>query len=117
MGIGLGVGLPMDGIPRGTMNFAPATTRSIAAHATANSTDQSIEPSLTVTEMKKFMAQNLQKTHGLIHSQQVLLALINAGITIVIYGEGYADDLAREMMGETGIMVKHFTPDVQEQTV
>ena len=26
------------------------------------------------------MAQNLQKTHGLIHSQQVLLALIKAGI-------------------------------------
>ena len=35
--------------------------------------------------------------------------LINAGITTVIYGEGYADELAREMIAETGISVIHFT--------
>jgi len=37
--------------------------------------------------------------------------LINAGITTVIYAEGYADELAREMIGETGIEVIHFTFD------
>lgn len=41
--------------------------------------------------------------------------LINAGITTVVYAEGYADELAREMMGETGITVRHFTPDTAEQ--
>jgi len=35
--------------------------------------------------------------------------LINAGITTVIYAEGYADELAREMISETGIKVIHFT--------
>ena len=34
--------------------------------------------------------------------------LINAGITTVIYAEGYADELAREMIGETGIKLIHF---------
>jgi dCMP deaminase len=42
--------------------------------------------------------------------------LINAGITTVVYAEGYADDLAREMMGETGIIVHHFIPDTVGQT-
>lgn len=42
--------------------------------------------------------------------------LINAGITKVVYGEGYADDLAREMISETGIIVIHFSPDQQEQS-
>ena len=42
--------------------------------------------------------------------------LINAGITRVVYGEGYADDLAREMISETGIKVVHFTADLPEQT-
>ena len=42
--------------------------------------------------------------------------LINAGITTVVYGEGYADELAREMIGESGIMVKQFAPDGCEQT-
>jgi dCMP deaminase len=42
--------------------------------------------------------------------------IINAGITTVIYGEGYADDLAREMIGETGIKIRHFVPDDAEQT-
>lgn len=41
--------------------------------------------------------------------------LINAGITKVVYGEGYADELAREMISETGIAVVHFSPDTQEQ--
>lgn len=37
--------------------------------------------------------------------------IINAGITRVIYGEGYADELAREMVAEAGIEVHHFFPD------
>ena len=39
--------------------------------------------------------------------------LINAGIRTVVYGEGYADDLAREMIGESGITVIHFSADLQ----
>ena len=35
--------------------------------------------------------------------------IINAGITTVVYGEGYADELAREMIGEASIEVVHFT--------
>jgi dCMP deaminase len=35
--------------------------------------------------------------------------LINAGIKKVIYGEGYADDLAREMIAEAAIEVVHFS--------
>ncbi|HXE98471.1 MAG TPA: cytidine/deoxycytidylate deaminase family protein [Dongiaceae bacterium] len=42
--------------------------------------------------------------------------LINAGITTVIYGEGYADDLAREMIGESGILVRHFLPESADPT-
>lgn len=42
--------------------------------------------------------------------------IINAGITTVIYGEGYADDLAREMIGESGITVRHFVPENTERT-
>ena len=42
--------------------------------------------------------------------------LINAGITTVIYSEGYADDLAREMIGESGITVLHFVPENAEHT-
>lgn len=42
--------------------------------------------------------------------------LINAGITKIVYAEGYADALAREMIAETGINVTHFTPETPEQT-
>ena len=35
--------------------------------------------------------------------------IINAGITKVIYGEGYADELAREMITEAAIEVLQFT--------
>ena len=42
--------------------------------------------------------------------------LINAGITRVVYGEGYADELARDMISETGIKVIHFTADIPGQT-
>ena len=34
--------------------------------------------------------------------------IINAGIKKVIYAEGYADDLAREMIAEAAIEVLHF---------
>ena len=37
--------------------------------------------------------------------------IINAGITKVIYGAGYADELAREMIAESGITICHFTPE------
>lgn len=42
--------------------------------------------------------------------------LINAGITTVVYSEGYADDLAREMLAETGIKIIHFTSEDPETT-
>lgn len=34
--------------------------------------------------------------------------IINAGITKVIYSEGYADELAREMLSESGIEIVRF---------
>ena len=39
--------------------------------------------------------------------------IINAGITKVVYSEGYADELAREMIGEASIEVIKFTDDDQ----
>ncbi len=42
--------------------------------------------------------------------------LINAGIKRVVYYEGYADSLAREMIAESGIEVVHFqeSPEGEE---
>lgn len=40
--------------------------------------------------------------------------IINAGITNVIYGEGYTDELAREMITESGITISHFIPENAE---
>lgn len=40
--------------------------------------------------------------------------LINAGIRRVVFDEGYADDLAREMIAESGIEVVHFQRDPGE---
>lgn len=40
--------------------------------------------------------------------------LINAGIQRVVFDEGYADDLAREMIAESGIEVIHFQRDPGE---
>jgi dCMP deaminase len=37
--------------------------------------------------------------------------IINAGIKKVIYGEGYADELAREMIAEAAIEVLHFSSE------
>jgi dCMP deaminase len=37
--------------------------------------------------------------------------IINAGIVRVVYAEGYADDLAREMISEALIEIEHFTKD------
>ena len=34
--------------------------------------------------------------------------LINAGITEIVYAEGYPDDLARELLEESGIIVRRF---------
>lgn len=34
--------------------------------------------------------------------------LINAGIEQIIYGRGYADDLAREMLAEAGIVTRFY---------
>ncbi len=43
--------------------------------------------------------------------------IINAGITTVVYGEGYADELAREMISEAAIEVVQFTPASQGDTL
>ena len=37
--------------------------------------------------------------------------IINAGIIKVIYCAGYADELAREMIAESGITILKFTPE------
>jgi dCMP deaminase len=37
--------------------------------------------------------------------------IINAGIVRVVYAEGYADELAREMISEALIEIEHFTTD------
>jgi len=42
--------------------------------------------------------------------------LINAGISTIVYAEGYADELAREMLAETGIKISQFTPENTEHT-
>jgi dCMP deaminase len=34
--------------------------------------------------------------------------IINAGIRAIVYGEGYADELAREMINESSISTMHF---------
>lgn len=36
--------------------------------------------------------------------------LINAGITEIVYAEGYPDDLACELLDESGIVVRRFEP-------
>lgn len=41
--------------------------------------------------------------------------LINAGIKRVVFSEGYADNLAREMIAESGIEVVQFGRDDQEK--
>lgn len=41
--------------------------------------------------------------------------IINAGITDVIYAEGYADELAREMIAETNIRVRQFKKETLEK--
>jgi dCMP deaminase len=41
--------------------------------------------------------------------------LINAGIKRVVFGEGYADNLAREMIAESGIEVVHFEQGALEK--
>ena len=42
--------------------------------------------------------------------------IINAGIAKVIYGEGYADELAREMIIEAAIEIVHFTTTRKGET-
>ena len=37
--------------------------------------------------------------------------IINAGISRVIYSDGYADELAREMIAEAAVEVVHFSAD------
>ncbi|MDD2733535.1 MAG: cytidine/deoxycytidylate deaminase family protein [Desulfuromonadaceae bacterium] len=41
--------------------------------------------------------------------------IINAGISRVLYGEGYADELAQEMIIESGVTISHFAPESGEQ--
>lgn len=42
--------------------------------------------------------------------------LINAGIVRVVYAEGYADELAREMIAEAAVEVLHFTSGDKGET-
>ncbi len=42
--------------------------------------------------------------------------IINAGIAKVVYGEGYTDDLAREMIREAAIVVEHFNGEPGDAT-
>jgi len=42
--------------------------------------------------------------------------IINAGIRAVVYGEGYADELARDMIRESGITVIHFEAQTDGDT-
>jgi dCMP deaminase len=34
--------------------------------------------------------------------------IINAGIIEIVYGEGYPDDLSKELLGESGITVRRY---------
>ena len=40
--------------------------------------------------------------------KQCTKMLINAGLTEIVYAEGYPDDLARELLEESGIIVRRF---------
>jgi len=40
--------------------------------------------------------------------------IINAGIVRVVYAEGYADELARDMIQEAAIVVEHFSDEPGE---
>ncbi len=42
--------------------------------------------------------------------------IINAGIAKVVYGEGYTDDLAREMIREAAVVVEHFNGEPGDAT-
>lgn len=37
--------------------------------------------------------------------------LINAGIREIVYSEGYADDLSKELLGEAGIKIREYKPE------
>ena len=37
--------------------------------------------------------------------------LINAGIKEIIYSEGYADDLSKDLLEEAGIMLREYVPE------
>ena len=36
--------------------------------------------------------------------------LINAGIREIVYSEGYADDLSKDLLGEAGIKIREYKP-------
>ncbi|MBR4685321.1 MAG: cytidine/deoxycytidylate deaminase family protein [Candidatus Methanomethylophilaceae archaeon] len=37
--------------------------------------------------------------------------LINAGIKEIVYSEGYADDLSKDLLGEAGIKIREYKPE------
>ena len=37
--------------------------------------------------------------------------LINAGIKEIVYSEGYADDLSKDLLGEVGIKIREYKPE------
>ena len=52
------------------------------------------------------------------HQPCVLCAkmIVNAGISRVVYREGYPDDFAREMLSEGGVALERFEPDNIQKT-
>jgi dCMP deaminase len=41
--------------------------------------------------------------------------IVNAGITRVVYQEGYPDEFAVEMLHEGGVQLERYTPEEQPQ--
>ena len=52
------------------------------------------------------------------HQPCVLCAkmIVNAGITRVVYREGYPDDFALEMLNEGGVALERFSPEENKKT-
>ena len=51
------------------------------------------------------------------HQPCVLCAkmIVNAGISRVVYGEGYPDEFSRQMIEEAGVLVEHYGAEKEEQ--
>jgi len=51
------------------------------------------------------------------HQPCVLCAkmIVNAGISRVVYGEGYPDEFSMQMFEEAGVLVEHYGAEKEEQ--